>query len=164
MSRPYGFSAAMLQCLETARPEQRALDAGDVIQYVLWFDAATREYANGLFRVPADIDPAGTVTFKAACLPRTGASSKNVGWTLEHTARASGESLNGTYTSEDSGAVSLNASTNGLTEVSWTETVSNLGWVAGDLVPFRISRDTTVANNQTSDVGLVHFDIQIPTA
>lgn len=164
MSRLYGFSAAALACLETARPEQRPLDAGTVIQFVLWFDSGSREYANGVFRVPADIDTAGTVTFKAFCLPRTGAASKNVGWSFEHAGRASGEAFDSSYTSEDSGAVSINSSTNGLTEVSWTETVSNLGWAAGDLVPFRISRDTSVANNQTSDVGLVHLDIQIPTA
>lgn len=164
MSRIYGFSPAALRCLETDRPEQKTVDVGTVIVPLLWFDSTTREYANGIFRVPADIDTAGTVTFKAYCLPRTGASSKNVGWSFEHAARASGEALDASYASEDSGATSINATTNGLTEVSWTEAVANLGWVAGDLVPFRISRDTGVADNQTSDVGLVHFDLQIPTA
>lgn len=164
MNRLYGFAPAALRCVETDRPEQRTVDVGTVIVPLLWFDASTREYANGLFRVPADIDTAGTVTFRAFCLPRTGVASKNVGWTLEHTARATGESLDATYTAEDSAATSINSSTNGLTEVSWTETVANLGWAAGDLVPFRVSRNTSVANNQTSDVGLVHFEIQVPIA
>lgn len=162
MIRDYRFTAQALRCVETNRPEQKSADVGTIIQGVLWFDGTTREYANGLFRVPADVDTAGTVTFRVWCMPRTGAASKNVGWYLEHVGRASGEALDASYTEEASGAASINATTNGLTEVTWTETVANLGWSAGDLVPVRWSRDNSVSNNLSGDAGLVWAQIDVP--
>lgn len=160
--REYAFSPAALRCVETNKPEQKSVDAGTVISPVLWFDGTTREYANGVFRVPTGINTSGTVTFRVWCLPRTGAAAKNVGWYLEHVGRGSSETLDASYIEEASGAASINATTNGLTEVTWTETVANLGWAAGDLVPVRWSRDNSVSNNLTGDAGLVWAQIDVP--
>lgn len=159
---PIEFNAPDLFCLETARPAQASVDFGTIIQPVLAFDDTTEEYAGRSFEVPATLDTAGTVTFRVHCAPKTGVSSKNVGWTFGHRAVASGEAVDGSYTEEDSGAIAISATTNYQTKMEWTETVSNLGWVAGDVVYFRLSRDPSVTNDLSGDCYFVTLVVDIP--
>lgn len=161
-TQPIEFDAPDLFCLETNRPAQASVDFGTVISPVLCFDDTTEEYANRHLEVPETIDTAGTVTFRVICAPKTGASSKNVGWTFGHRAAASGEAIDGSYTEEDSGAIAISATTNYQTAMEWTETVSNLGWVAGDVVYFRLSRDPGVTNDLTGDCYFVKLVVDIP--
>lgn len=159
----FPFDAQTLACLETNSPEQRMVDFGTVLVRVLAYDDTTEEYANSLLVVPGTIDTAGTVTFRVTCSPKTGAASKNVGWTFGHRPVNTAEAIDGSYTEKDSGAVSITASTGYQTIMEWTETVSNLGWVAGDVVYFRLSRDPAVANDLTGDCYLIEFNVEVPT-
>lgn len=156
------FGPADLPCLETNRPAQDAIDFGTVITPVLRYDSTTEEYGNGVLTVPENVDTSGTVTFRVTCSPRTGASSKNVGWTVGHRPVNTGEAIDGSYTEEDSGAIAITATTGQQTIMEWTETVTNLGWVANDIVYFRLSRDTSVANNLSGDCYFVKLEIDIP--
>ncbi len=156
------FGPTEMMCLETNRPAQAAVDFGTVIAPVLAFDSTTEEYANYAFAVPENIDTSGTVTFRVTCSPKTGAASKNVGWTSGNRPVNTGEAIDGSYTEEDSGAKSITATTGQQTIMEWTETVSNLGWVANDIVYGRLSRDTSVANNLSGDCYFVKFEIDIP--
>lgn len=156
------FGPADLPPLETNKPAQGTVDFGTVITSVLAFDSTTEEYGNLVLTVPENIDTSGTVTFRVTCSPKTGASSKNVGWTFGHRPVNTGEAIDGSYTEEDSGAISITATTGQQTIMEWTETVTNLGWVANDIVYGRLSRDPSVSNNLSGDCYFVKLEIDIP--
>lgn len=158
------FAPTSMSPLETAAPAWETVDFGTVVATVASFDDTTEEYLNGKFVVPNDVDTAGTVTLEVTCSPKTGAASKNTGWTFGHVAKADGEAVDGTYTEEDSGAKSITATTGNQSIQQWTETVSNLGWAAGDTVYFRLSRDPSVTDDLTGDLYLLEFRISIPMA
>jgi hypothetical protein len=148
--------------LETAAPGWEVVDFGTIVATVAAFDDTTEEYQNFKSAIPAEINTAGTVTFEVHCTPKTGAASKNVGWTVGHRAVANGETIDGAYTEEDSGAKAIDATTGDESIHQWTETVSNLGWAAGDTVYFRLSRDPSVADDLTGDCYLLLFRVLIP--
>ncbi len=156
------FDPESMSLVETNVPEMACVDFGTIIMPALAFDSSTEEYANGMLTVPATIDSSGTVTFRAYVSPKTGAASKNIGLTLGHRPIGDTEAIDGSYTDEDSGAKAITATTGNVTLIEWTETVANLAWVADDLMPIRVSRDTTVANNLSGDCYLLRFEVDIP--
>lgn len=158
------FPAESMSCLETAFAPLVKITGTNQRIFVRAFDTTTEEYVNGKFMVPVNLDETGTVTFYAYVYASTAAASKNIGLTFGHYAAANSETFDGTYTEEDTGAVAIDATQGDLTYVTWTETVSNLGWAASDAVFFRLSRDTSVANNLATDMYLTHFRIVIPQA
>jgi len=139
------------------------LNGTNVDHMVAAFDDSTEEYLNGRFTVPQDIGT-GNVTFRATIRAATGAASKNVAMTFGHSYKASGTTYDTAYTDEDSGDKSIDATTANVTVITWTETVANLGWAAGGLVDFRISRPDASADDLTGDMHLLNFEIDIPTA
>ncbi len=158
----FQFPPQSLFCLETNRPAQASVDLGTIITPVLCYDDTTEEYGNGVLEVPDTLDTAGTVTFRVVCSPKTGAASKNVGWTFGHRPVNTAEAIDGSYTDEDSGAIAITATTGQQTIMEWTETVANLGWVAGDVVYFRLSRDPGVTNDLTGDCYFVRLAVDVP--
>ena len=121
---------------------------------------------NESFEVPSDLDTAGTVTFRCYVSAKTAAASKNIALTFGHLALNDSEDWDPSspYTDEDSGDVAIDATQDDVTEVTWTETVSNLAWTASDLVLFRISRPVASANNLVGDMYLFSTSITIPRA
>lgn len=158
------FPAAALELIEASIPAPDMIDFGTILASVLKYDDTTEEYGNKRFEVPSNIDASGTVTFRATVSPVTGAASKNVAMTFGHRPVATAEAIDGAYTDEDSGDKSITATTGQKTQIEWTETVANLGWVAKDIVYFRLSRYSAPTNNLSGDMYLVHFTIDIPTA
>lgn len=145
----------------------------NVIQKVRAFDYAVIEYCDGKFEVPPDMDTTGTITFSLQWLARTVPSpSENVIWQIEHSAVATTEDLDSaTFTAEVAAASATGTTQNALVRVTWTETRSNLGWVAGDTVFVKWSRKSTDANDTFDSVGttaddalLVNAAIIIPQA
>jgi hypothetical protein len=66
-------------------------------------------------------------------------------------------------TEVDSGDKAIDATTGDITIITWTETVANLGWVAGDFVPFRVSRkDTSAQTDLVGDMAWFLLDIKVP--
>lgn len=151
--------------LPTTNPAPPDRDTGsNGFLYRQLFDDTTQEYAEGGFMVPADLDAAGTVTFKTVGYAVTAAASKNIQLSLEHSAKADGESWDAAYTAEDSGDLATDGTQDQLDVFSWTETVANLGWTAGDFVRFKISRKAPGSNNLSGDWGLNLLVISIPRA
>jgi hypothetical protein len=112
------------------------------------------------------VDAGGTVTFRVALLPATAAAAKNVQLRLSHAPLADGEAtdVSVAWTNEDSGDIAMDAVQGDVTLATWTETVANLGWVAGDWVPFRLVRIAATANDLVGDVYVLGFQVEVPTA
>lgn len=158
------FTAEALMPLGSAAtsPQFSVVTQTTVISSVWLFDTSTQEYLFGRFTVPADITT-GTVTFTVKGYSATAAASKNVAFDFDHAAVANDEDVDSaTYTTEASGDKATINNQNDLELHSWTETVTNTGWVAGDLVYFRISRKAASANNLATDWGMWSFMIDIP--
>lgn len=163
-SKEFWFAAESLQPLETNFAPLEKLTGSNVNVFVRSFDDTTEEYANSKLQVPAEIDTAGTVTFRAYVSAKTAAASKNIGLTFGHLALGTSEDWDpaAPYTDIDTGAVAIDATQDDVTLVTWTETVATLDWAAGDLVIFRISRDTGVAGDLTGDMYLFSLSVSIP--
>ena len=117
-------------------------------QAVMAFDDTTQQYLSGTLKVHADIDTTGTVTFRVYGRPATAAASKGVVFDLDHWPIANneaGDTVN--WTTENSGKQIPSSVSNNDDIFTWTETVTNLGWTAGDSVKFRLSRDTGDGND-----------------
>lgn len=164
--KEFHFPSEGLGAIETNFAPLTLLTGTNVKVYVRAYDDTTEEYNNGKFMVPSDIDTSGTVTFRAYVSAATAAASKNIGLTFGHLPLANSEDWDpaSPYTDEDSGATAIDATQDDVTLVTWTETVSNLGWAGNDMVLFRISRDTSVADNLTGDMYLFNLQISIPRA
>lgn len=162
--KKYFFAAEGLTAEETNFAAPTKLTGSNVKVKVLAFDDSTEEYSNGKLEVPSDALASGTVTFRAYVSAATAAASKNIGLTFGHLALGDDEDWDpaSPYTDEDSGATAISATQDDVTLVTWTETFSNLGWAANDLVLFRVSRDVSVANNLSGDMYLFSFSVEIP--
>lgn len=158
------FPVASLHALESAFAAVEKVSGTNVKELVCAFDDTTEEYRNGSFHVPQDIDGSGTVTFRAYVRAKTAAASKNVALTFGHYAANDSEAYDAAYTEEDSGDKAIDATQGDWTEITWTETVSNLGWAAGDLVTFRISRYDAPTNDLSGDMYWRTFAVEIPLA
>ena len=126
------------------------------------FDDTTVEYVNFSFGVPGDVDTAGTVTFRVWMYAATATASKNVELEFEHRAIDNSESWDQTYTAENSGDISIDATQDDITEATWTETISNLGWAANDLILAKLSRTQPSANDLSGDLYIIGFRVEIP--
>jgi len=162
--KEYSFPAESLAALETNFAPVLRVAGTNVNMFVRAYDDTTEEYANGKLFVPGEVNTSGTVTFRAYVTAATAAASKNIGLTFGHLALNGGEDWDPSspYTEEDTGAVAINATQDNITEVTWTETMSNLGWAANDVVLFRLSRDVGVADNLSGDMYLLSFAVELP--
>lgn len=140
------------------------LNGTNVDTMVRAFDDTTVEYVEGKFVVPGDVNTGGTVTFRTYGMAKTAAASVNVEFTFEHLARNDAEDFDPTtpYTSEVSGDLAVDSTQDNLQEDTWTETVTNLGWAANDIVLFRLSRTAPTGTDLTGDFFLFSFTIEIP--
>lgn len=127
------------------------------------FDDTTPEFVEGIFKVPADVDGGGTVTFRTEGYAVT-ADTANIEWTFDHSAVADSESWDTAYTSEISGDLACDPVQDDLDFFSFTETIANLDWSANDVVRFKLSRTAPTTDNLPGDYGLTHFRIDIPRA
>ena len=138
------------------------LDGTTVDTFVRALDDTTEEYVHGKLRLPDDLDTSGTVTFRVAVMAKTWAFPKNVQHRLGHVPLADSDDFDVAYSNEDSGDRSIDATQDDILIHTWTETVANLGWTAGDLVLFRYSRIAPTILNLAGDLYLLHLTIKIP--
>jgi len=160
--KEYWFSAESLQPLETNFAALVKLSGTTVKTFVRAFDDTTEEYVNGKLLVPSDIDTAGTVTFRVYAMAATAAASKNIALTFGHVAVNNSDDYDVAYTDEDSGDKAIDATQDDVTEITWSETVSNLSWAASDLVFFRLSRPAASANDLAGDLQVFSLSVEIP--
>lgn len=127
------------------------------------FDDTTEEFIEADLVVPDDLYTSGTVTIEVRGYALTAASSKYVQWKLYHSAKALGEKWDAAYASKSSGDKACDATQDEKDVHTFTETVSNLGWVAGDEVRLKLSRIAPSGTNLTGDYCVTHVRIKIPT-
>ena len=130
------------------------------------FDDAvgTLKYRNGKFTVPSDIDGSGTVTFRAWVAAATADSAKEFRLAVDLLPLGDSDGMDTAYSgTEDSGDVACDTTQDDLMLVEWTETVTNLGWSANDMVMFRISRIGILSGTElVGDLYWDLFSIEIP--
>jgi hypothetical protein len=68
------------------------------------------------------------------------------------------------YTNEDSGDLAMDATQDDAAILTWTETVSNLGWAANEWVEHQLSRIAVSADELTGNAGVIAFAVEIPRA
>lgn len=135
----------------------------DKLGYLM--DSTDDEGIKQQLKVPSNINAAGTVTFEAEVYSAAANPDGDVIISIYHSARAAGESWDGAYTEKASAATDVDtpAQDEGVL-VTWTETVVNLVWTAGDLVDFITARSSHEANDDlTGDLVFKHLRIRIPT-
>ncbi|MDC7243660.1 MAG: hypothetical protein PQJ44_06965 [Sphaerochaetaceae bacterium] len=160
--KEYWFSAESLQPLETNFAPLEKLTGTNQRVFVRAFDDTTQEYVNGKLQVPGDVDTSGTVTIRCYIMAKTAAASKNIELQLGYLALNDSEDFDQAASTLDSGDIAVDATQDDLTEATFTETISNLGWSANDLVLFSISRIAPSANNLSGDLYLFSMAIEIP--
>jgi len=157
------FDAHALQSAPTNGAPLTLLDGTTVDTFVRAFDDTTEEFVLGKFRVPDNVNVSGTATFSVAVMAKTAhATSINVEHRFGHVALADSEDFDVAYTNEDSGDKGTDQTQDDISIHEWTETVSNLGWAAGDLVLFRYSRIVASVDALSGDMYLFHLMIKIP--
>lgn len=139
------------------------LNGTNVDTMVRAFDDTTVEYVNGKFVVPGDVNTGGTVTFRMYGMAATAAASRFVEFTFESTGRNDAEDFDIAYADTIiSGDLAIDTTQDNLQEDTWSETITNLGWAANDLVFFRLSRTPPTGTDLTGDFYLFSFTIEIP--
>jgi len=120
--------------------------------YTLGYDASVDKCAGGQYLVKDNVDPAGTVTFKAVWFSR-GATTGTARWYINQN---SGQAaLNASRTEHFAVADTTAGTVDTAVATAWTATVAALGWAAGEHVKFRLCRD---ADGDTM-VGLAQLEL-----
>lgn len=166
MELNFPFASLRINTTDASFPPITYVDLGTVEDNFRAFDGAAKEQAQGSFLVPQDIDTTGTVTFYVAGKRASGTAAANVVFDFDHRAVADAESLDGSYTNVTSGALAVDTTLANLDILSFTATVSTLGWAAGDLILFKIGRDGADALDTLNAVDYygLNFMISIPRA
>lgn len=159
----YEWGPLDLSALETNRPTLLGVTLTTMKAWVANLDDTTQQYLVGDLVVPDSIT-AGNIEIEVHGYAATAAASRVVAFDFDHAAVANDEDIDSaTYTTEASGDKNVINNQNDLEIHSWTETVTNAGWVAGDHVFFRISRDpTTSGTNLTGHWNLLKLIIRVP--
>jgi len=127
------------------------------------FDDTTEEFIVNDLVVPDDILATGTVTIEVRGYALTAVADKYVQWRLYHSAIAAGESWDAAFVTKSSGDKACNSTQDYKDVHQFTETVANLGWVAGDEVRLKLSRIAPSGANLSGDYCVTHVRIKIPT-
>ena len=160
--RVFQFDAHALQSAPANGAPLTLLDGASVDTFVRAFDDTSEEFVQGKIRLPDDLDTSGTVTFSVAVMAKTAAASKNVEHRFGHVALAESQDFDVAYSNEDSGDKAIDATQDDISIHTWTETVANLGWTAGNLVLFRYSRIAPSGANLSGDMYLFCLTIKVP--
>jgi hypothetical protein len=161
-SPPFFYlSADDFSVVETNFAPLNQKEGSNVKHLVRSFDDTTEEFVNFSMSIP-DLDASGTVTFRAYIYAETAAASVNVQLRLGHINANNNDSWDVAYTDLDSGDVALSATQDQITVAEWSETVTNLGWAADDLLILRLSRISPTGTNLTGDLQLIGFSVEVP--
>ena len=156
------FNVAALQGIESNFAPVVSVVGANRTKRTAQFDDTTEEYRNGKFVVPGTIDTTGTVTFRAYIWAATAVAARFVELRFGHRPMSTSDNWDVAWVNEDSGDEAIDATQDDITIAEWTETVTNLGWLADDLVGFRISRIAPGGTNLVGDMNWDFFAIEIP--
>lgn len=160
----FSFDLAALQAVETSFAPVVKLDQTNVDLLTCEFAAGSTTYRNGKFTVPTDVG-SGTVTLRATGRRKSGTGAGNLILRFDHTPLADSEAEDTAYTSITSGALAVDTTAGDIDILTWTTSVATLGWNAGELVFFRVSRVGGDASDTLTEEWNWHtFTIEIPLA
>ncbi len=150
----------------TAFPPIKYRDFTNIEINVRGFDDTGPEYMQSFFRVPDDLGAgASNVTFEIVGSAATAAASKNVKFTFDFVEVADGGLMTGAYAdAEVWDDQSISATQDDQDIISNTETITNLGWTAGNMIYYRLYRSAATTNNLSGDYDVISFNILIPQA
>jgi hypothetical protein len=134
-----------------------------VRRMVAGFNFNLNERGSSRILLPTDLDPSGTVTLGVHYMLSGPSGGTNVQFRFSHAAVAEGENYDLAYSNKDSGNKDATGTFGHNKFTTWTETVANLGWSAGDIVYFRVQRIAATINDNLSRLEIVVFRITIPT-
>jgi len=130
-----------------------AKDAGtNIDQLVVDFNDTTDECRTVTLFIPPDIDTSATVTFT---LPwySAAATTNDALWDVRHNGGvAEGADPDASLTTEAAAADTTQGTAGQLTFTTWTETVSNLGWAASEVMDAVVCRDADSTNPGTDNL------------
>jgi len=146
------------------------LTGSNISREVHSFDYTTPEFVRHEFVIPADLDSTGDVVFTFPWKPRVApVVAENVVWEIESIAVATGESWDQALASKGTNVSAADTTADQITIGIATISVSTMGWVAGDTVVLRFSRDADNASDtldtraDTDDDALLFgLEIKIP--
>lgn len=125
------------------------------------FDASTEEYVVYTVQLPTNLETSGSVNIRFQWLPLT-ASSNNVVWKIYYAPIDSGESFDAAMSSRTVTSAG-SATTDVISEAVITDSLTNLGWSAGDNLIIHVSRDATNgSDNLSGDAYLINVAIEAP--
>lgn len=130
------------------------------------FDDTTEEFVgNDFITTPSDLDPAGTVTIDAWCLAKV-ADATNNKFKLKfyHQAVSTDGVLNDTYDSVESGDLVAHATQGTIKRFTFTETVTNLGWLSNQMLRIKLARTAPTGAKLVDDLYKTVWLIKIPRA
>ena len=176
MDALYDFPAGSWNLLETnIAPLDCDTGANARIQRNLFDDSTIEWVGENVIVLPPDLDASGTVTFElwgyavtaygagTTTTTEGGQAPNDVVFYFHHDARQAGESWDQSTSAESSGQKTCQTGQDELDKFSWTETVSNLGWAAGDHVRVKLLRKADdVEDDLVGDYGVTHFRIRVP--
>jgi hypothetical protein len=126
----------------------------------------TADEARGVqFVVPADIDTSGSVTFRVNWYSRAASPSGNCMWYIAEHDAGDGTTWDTAPTNHEAASDAAQTTTDLMNSTSWTETVSTLGWAAGETVFLWLVRDgdgDLGTDSLTGDAEAAAFSISIP--
>ena len=139
-------------------------DAGtNIDQLTISFDDSTDECRATVFKVPDDVASGSTITFDLYSYVDSATTGNFVVDYRHNTGFGEGSDPDGSLTTEAAAADTVQGTAGQLTVTSWTETLSNLSWAAGDQVDGVLCRDANNASDTlTGDLQATLFCISIP--
>jgi hypothetical protein len=139
-------------------------EGANVDLLVLAFDDAADECRGGTFTVPSEVDTSGSVEFRVVWYSPT-ATTGDIVWDFRHIGRTEGDAWDAALTTETSSADTTQGTIDLVTTTVWTETISNAGWAADDLIEFEVCRDADNGSDTLAgDAYMISFAVVVPRA
>ena len=160
--KDYSFDAAGLATINAASPTPATFNGTNLDTHYLAYANAGGECASGKIFVPTDVDTAGTVTFTLVSYGPAASTSDNVEYEFQHLTRTDGEALDTAQTLENSGDLLVDDDAEDVDIHTWTETLTNLTWTAGEEVFFDICRTVPSSDDLAGAHHVLSFTITIP--
>ena len=128
----------------------------------LAFDDTTEECASKFFILSDLLDTGGTVNFIAMGYPST-ASANDVVLRVRNDELENDEEIGASTSSSATDICTMINTQDDLVKCEFTQTISNLGWAAEDLVYIEFCRDADdVSDDHVGDWHLISFQMRIP--
>ena len=132
--------------------------------YAASFDDTADECRGVTFKVPEDINTAGTAQFHISWYSKT-ATANSVAWFIAWHEINEGESWDSTTTTDFAASDAVQGTVDLITETTWTETLANLGWTSDESINAYFCRDgdgTNATDDLVGDAEAIIFGIELP--